>query len=100
MILQKTLPLGQTSVVFRWKGCQKKALTTGSHTLTDKQPEKPAGDFFNTRFGEAKDNIEQKIKKIAGSGLGLKGIADQTKQSQSKLRTVNDILTVMEKKKK
>jgi hypothetical protein len=29
------------------------------------------GDIFKTRFGKAKNNLEQKIKKITGSGLGL-----------------------------
>jgi hypothetical protein len=57
------------------KAFGKEALKTGSNILTDilhKQPEQPMGDIFNTRFGDAKDKLEQKIKKMMGSGLGLK----------------------------
>jgi hypothetical protein len=53
----------------------KDALKTGSNILTDirnKQPEQPVGYIFKNRFGDAKDNLEEKIKKMTGSGLGLK----------------------------
>ena len=40
--------------------------------ILNKQPEDPVGDILKTRFGEAKDNLEQKIKKMTGSGLRLK----------------------------
>ena len=40
--------------------------------ILNKQPEEPVGDIFKKRFGEAKDNLEQKIKKMTGSGFGFK----------------------------
>jgi len=40
--------------------------------MHNKQPEQPVGDIFKNRFIEAKDNLEQKIKKMTGSGLSLK----------------------------
>jgi hypothetical protein len=50
--------------------------------------------IFKTRFGEAKDNLEQKIKKITGSALGSKRKRKPKKvQSRSKRRKVNDIFT-------
>jgi hypothetical protein len=76
----------------------KQALKTGSNILTDiinKQPQAPVGDIFKTRFAEAKDNLEQKIKKMTGSGLGLKRKRIPKKaQSQSKRRKVKDIFIV------
>ena len=30
------------------------------------------GNIFKNRFNEGKNNLEQKIKKMTGSGLGLK----------------------------
>jgi hypothetical protein len=50
----------------------KEALNTGSNVLTDileKRPERPMGNIFKTRFGKAKNNLEQKIKKMTGPGL-------------------------------
>ena len=86
------------------KAVGKEALKTGSNILTDilnKQPEEPVGEIFKSRFGEAKDNLEQKIKKMTGSGLGLKRKRSPKKaQSQRKRRKVKDIFTVKEKKKK
>jgi hypothetical protein len=58
------------------KAVGKEALKIGSNILTDlldKQPERPMANIFKTRFGEAKNNLEQQIKKMMGSGLGLKG---------------------------
>ena len=55
------------------KSVGKESLKTGSNILTDilnKQPEEPVGDTFKTRFGEAKDNLEQKINKMTVSDLG------------------------------
>ena len=68
--------------------------------ILNKQPEEPVDDIFKTRFGEAKDNFEQKLKKMTASGLGLKRKHRPKKaQSQSKCRKVKDIFTVKEKKK-
>jgi hypothetical protein len=79
---------------------EKEALKTGSNILTDilnKHPQEPVGDIFKTRFGEAKDNLAQKIKKMTGSGLGLKRKRIPKKaQSQIKRRKVMDIFTVKE----
>ena len=50
-------------------------LKTGSNIITDilnKEPEQPVGNIFKTRFSEAKGNLEDKIKKMTVSGLGLK----------------------------
>src|SRR5215472_12861192 len=70
------------------KAVGKEALRTGSNILTgilEKQPEQPMGTIFKTRFGEAKGKLEQKIKKMTGSGLGLKRKRKSKKaQSQSK----------------
>ena len=81
----------------------KESLKTGSNILTDilnKQLEEPVGVIFKTRLGEAKDKLELKIRKMTGSGLGLKR-KRRTKrpQSESKLQKVKDILTVKEEKK-
>ena len=57
------------------KAVGKEALKTSSHIITDilnKEPEQPVDDIFKTRFSEAKGNLEQKIKKMTGCGLGLK----------------------------
>jgi hypothetical protein len=40
--------------------------------MFNKEPEQPVGSIFKNRFIEAKDNLEQKIKKMTQSGLGLK----------------------------
>ena len=59
----------------------------------------PVGDIFKTCFGEANDNLEQKIKKIMGSGLDLKMKHRAKKaQSHSERRKVKDIFTEKEKK--
>ena len=53
----------------------KEALKTGSNIITDilnKEPEQPVGNIFKNRFEEAKYNLQEKIKKMTGSGLGLK----------------------------
>ena len=81
----------------------KEALKTGSHIITDilnKEPEQPVGDIFKNRFGEAKHNLQEKIKKMTGSGLGLKRRRKLKKaQSQSKRRKVKDIFTEKRKEK-
>ena len=86
------------------KAVGKEALKTGSHIITDilnKEPEEPVGDFFKTRFSEAKGKLEQKIKKMTGSGLGLKRKRQPKKsQSQGKRRKVKDIFTEEKKTKK
>ena len=56
-------------------------------------------DIFKTRFSEAKGNLEQNIKKITGSGLGLKWKRQPKKsQSQGNSRKVKDIFTEEYKK--
>jgi hypothetical protein len=52
----------------------KEALKTGSNIITGilNKEQQPVGNIFKNRFGEAKDSLEQKIKKMTGSGLGLK----------------------------
>ena len=53
----------------------KEPLMTGSNIITDilnKGPEQPMGNVFRNRFNEGKNNLKQKIKKMTGSGLGLK----------------------------
>jgi len=57
------------------KAVGKEGLKTGSDIITDflnKEPEQPVGDIFKNRFGEKKNNLQEKIKKMTGSGLGLK----------------------------
>jgi len=57
------------------KAVGKEAFKTGSIIITDifnKEPKQPVSDIFKNRFIEAKDNLEQKIKKMTGSGLSLK----------------------------
>jgi hypothetical protein len=77
------------------KAVGKEALKTGSNVITDnlnKETEQPVGNIFKNRFGETKDNLEQKIKNMTRSGLGLKRKRKVKKaQSQSKRRKVKDI---------
>ena len=40
--------------------------------ILNKEPEQPVGNIFKNRFEEAKDNLQEKIKNMTGSGLGLK----------------------------
>jgi hypothetical protein len=57
------------------KAVGKEALKTGSNILTDllnKVPDQQVGQILKSRFDEAKDNLEHKIKKMTGSGLCLK----------------------------
>jgi hypothetical protein len=79
------------------KAVGKEALKTGSNIITDilnKDPEKPVRDIFKSRFGEAKGNLEDKMKKMTGSGLGLKRKRMTKKaQSKGKRRKVKDIFT-------
>lgn len=86
------------------KAVGKEALKTGSNIITDilnKEPEQPVGDIFKTRFSEARGNLEGKIKKMTGSGLGLKRKRNPKKsQSQDKRRKVKDIFSEGKKKKK
>jgi len=52
----------------------KEALKTGSHIIThilNKKPEQPVGDIFKNRLGESKNNLQEKVKKMTGSGLGF-----------------------------
>jgi len=63
------------SLVFRSKGCRKRGLKTGSNIITDilnKEPKQPVGSILKNRFIQAKGNLEEKIKKMTGSGLALK----------------------------
>lgn len=79
------------------KAVGKEALKTGSNIITDmlnKEPEQPVGSIFKNRFIEAKGNLEQKIKKMTGSGLSLKRKRkSKMGQSKSKRRKVKDIFT-------
>jgi len=79
------------------KAVEKEALKTGSHIITDilnKEPEQPVGDIFKTRFSVANGNLDEKIKKMTGSGLGLKRKHKPKKSlSQGKRRKVKDIFT-------
>ena len=57
--------------------------------------------IIKIRFEEAKDNLQEKIKNMTGSGLGLKRKRKFDKvQSQSKRRKVKDIFTKNEKNRK
>jgi hypothetical protein len=86
------------------KAVGKEALKTGSNIITDilnKQPEQPVGDIFKNRYSEAKGSLEEKIKKMTVSGLGLKRKRKLKKaQSLSKRRKVKDIITEEKKKKR
>ena len=79
------------------KAVGKEALKTGYNIITDmlnKQPKQHVGDIFKNLFIEAKDNLEQKIKKLTGPGLSLKRKRkSKNAQSQSKRRKVKDIFT-------
>ena len=82
----------------------KETLKTGSNIITDilnKGPEQPVGNIFKNRFEEAKDNLQEKIKNMTGSGSGLKRKRKFEKvQSQSNGRKVKDIFTKNEKNRK
>jgi len=69
------------------KAVGKEALKTGSNIITDilnKEPEQLVGNIFKTRFSEAKGNLEDKIKKMTWSGLGLKRKSKNKKASVSR----------------
>lgn len=67
--------------------------------IFSKQPEEAVVDIFKNRIAEAKDNIEEKIRIITGSGLGLKRKRSPKKaQSLSKSRKGKDIFTEKQKK--
>ena len=72
-------------------------MKTGSNIITDilsKEPEQPVGAILKNRFSEAKGNLQEKIKKMTGSGLDLKRKHKSKKiQSRSKRRKVKDIFT-------
>jgi len=54
------------------KAVGKEALKTGSNIITDmlnKEPEQSVRDIFKNRFIEAKDNLDQKNKKMTGLAL-------------------------------
>jgi hypothetical protein len=75
------------------KAVGKEALKTGSNIIIDipnKKPEQPIGDIFKNRFIEAKDNLEEKIKKMS-VWLGFKKRKTKKVQTQSKRRKVKDI---------
>ena len=56
------------------------------------------GNIFKTHFSQAKCNVEEKIKKMTGSGLALKRKRKIKKSlSQGKRRKVKDIFTGKEK---
>ena len=86
------------------KAVGKDVLKTGSNIIKgmlNKEPEQAVANIFKTRFSEAKGNLEDKIKKMTGSGLGLKRKRNPKKpQSQGKRRKVKDIFTEEERKKK
>jgi len=57
------------------KAVGKEALKTGSNIITDilnKEQEQHVGAIFKNRFSEAKGNLQEKIKRMTGSGLDLK----------------------------
>jgi hypothetical protein len=102
ILLQGVLPICQTSFVFREKGCRKRDHKKGSIIITvilNKEPEQPVGYIFKTRFSQAKGNLEEKIKKMTGSGLALKRKGKTKKsQFQGKRRKVKDIFKEEKKK--
>jgi hypothetical protein len=62
--------------------------------MLNKESEQPVGDIFKNQFIEAKNNLEQNIKKMTGPGLSIKRKRkSQNAQSQSKRRKVTDIFT-------
>jgi hypothetical protein len=79
------------------KAVGREVLSTGSNILTDilnKDPEQPVGTIFKKLFGEAKGNLQQKIKNMTGSGLTLKRKRKfKTFQSLSKRKKVKEIFT-------
>jgi hypothetical protein len=78
------------------KAVRREALKTGSNILTgllETEPDQKV-DVLRTRFGEAKDNLEHKIRNMTESGLRLKRKRKQKKlHSQTKRKRVNDIFT-------
>jgi len=84
------------------KAVGREALKTGSNIITDilnKEPEQPVGNILKTRLSEAKCNLEDKIKKMTGSGLGLKRKRKpKMAESQGKRRKVKDIFTEEKRK--
>jgi len=79
------------------KAVGKEALKTVSNKITDilnKETEQPVGAIFKNRFSEAKDNLQEKLKKMTGSGLDLKRKRrSKIVQSVGKRRKVKDIFT-------
>ena len=79
------------------KAIGKGALNTGSNIITDifnKEPEQPVCAIFKNRFIEAKGNLQEKIKKMEGSGLDLKRKRKSKRvQSLGKIRKVKHIFT-------
>jgi hypothetical protein len=79
------------------KAVGREALKSGSNIITyllEREPDRKVGDILRTRFGEAKDNLEQKIKNMTGSGLRLKRKREQKKPHfQPKRRRVRDIFS-------
>jgi hypothetical protein len=79
------------------KAVGKEALKTGFNMLADllnKQPDQPVGNILKSRFGEAKTNLEHKIKNMTGAGLRLKRKRKRGKPHlQSKRKKVKDIFT-------
>ena len=76
------------------KAVGKEVLKTISHAINDtlnKETEQPVGDILKTRFIEEKGNLQEKIKQMTGSGLGLKRKREPKKsQFQGKRRKVKD----------
>ena len=57
------------------QNCRMRSLKTVSNIITDilnEEPEQSVGDVFKTHFSEGNGNFEDKIKKMTGSGLGIK----------------------------
>jgi hypothetical protein len=79
------------------KAVGREALSTGSNILTDilnNDPDQTVGTIFKKRFGEAKGNLQQKIKNMTGSGLALKRKRQfKTVQSLRKRKKVRDIFS-------
>jgi len=65
------------------KAVGKQALKTGSNVISgvlNKEREEPVGAIFKNRFNEARGKLQEKIKKMTGSGLNLK----KTRKSKKK----------------
>ena len=78
------------------KAVGKEALKTCSNIITNflyRKPEQPVGVIFRNSFIEAKDNHELKIKKMTGSGLGLKLNRKSKALSQNKRGKLKNIFT-------